>query len=250
MLGNEMISTAERFWSKVRKGEGCWLWQGWIDESGRGRFHLNGITRTAPKAAWLIEKGPIPLGLEVLHSCDTPQCCRLDHLSLGTKFENMQQMAARGRCGIQQHPERYKRERKDTTKYRPVKQSLTPAGIDHRTWTRLATREERELAKWGLSELETQFNKIALVPAPTQRYPSQKIRVIESSNPGWYREFYASHKMVQRKRIIKALVRVAVKGRVRGNGYEKELLGHLKNWNEERVYGQESSFTSIQSSVV
>lgn len=39
----------------------------------------------------------IPTGSQVRHSCDNPECVRIDHLSLGRPIDNTQDMIVRGR---------------------------------------------------------------------------------------------------------------------------------------------------------
>ena len=56
----------------------------------------------AHRYAWIQQRGDIPLGLKVLHSCDNPKCVNINHLSLGTHDENMRQMAERKRTRQQQ----------------------------------------------------------------------------------------------------------------------------------------------------
>jgi hypothetical protein len=41
--------------------------------------------------------GPIPDGMMIRHSCDTPLCCNPGHLSLGTQQDNMNDASLRGR---------------------------------------------------------------------------------------------------------------------------------------------------------
>jgi len=230
------MSDQARFLLNVdRKGDDeCWDWRGGRDPvSGRGKFWMRGKTWTAPRAAWVLFRGEISdETLEVLHSCDRPICCNLKHLRLGTKTENMQDMAKKGRAGIQRHPERYAgcRSRRPDVKYRPVKQSMAPKPIDHRTWTRLATTAERQLARRAVEDLERQHNRIGFVPADDGTH--KKLRVQTESNPDWYREFgkaywRESSFLLKRSRVEKALRRVAEKGRVRGNGYERILLSFL-----------------------
>jgi hypothetical protein len=88
----------ERFWLKVRKGEGCWEWQGARLPHGYGhlsvpdRGHVN-----AHRIAWELTNGEIPDGLWVLHHCDNPPCVRPDHLFLGTAQDNVDDSIRKGR---------------------------------------------------------------------------------------------------------------------------------------------------------
>jgi hypothetical protein len=95
------MSSETRFWSKVSKGDGCWLWQAGTNGVGYGMFYLNA---NQPKAlahrvsySWSL--GPIPDGLFVCHTCDTPSCVRPDHLFVGTNTDNMRDMWRKGRAG-------------------------------------------------------------------------------------------------------------------------------------------------------
>lgn len=117
---------------------------------------------------------------------------------------------------------------KPKKRFRPVLQWKPPAGIDSRTQTRLATPDEQAHALAMLQDLETNFLKIGLAHAPQPSFDGHMIHVLEQQNPAWYRKFVAGRWdrlgcQVKRGRVIGALKRV-VSGRVRGNGYETELL--------------------------
>ena len=87
----------EHFWSKVERGDGCWVWRGWRDRNGYGRFATRRWRGLAHRFAWVAERGPITGGLYVCHHCDNRACVRPDHLYLGDQFDNMRDMVARGR---------------------------------------------------------------------------------------------------------------------------------------------------------
>ena len=107
---------------------------------------------------------------------------------------------------------------------RPILQWSPPAGIDPRTRTRLATQEEVKSARAMLDDLDKNFLKVGLVPAPDQHHSGHMVRAVENKNPEWYSKFFRDRReQVKRHRIIKALKRV-ISGRVRGNGAEIELL--------------------------
>lgn len=126
---------------------------------------------------------------------------------------------------------RRKKNRRRGARYRPVRQRGAPKGIDSRTLTRLATPTEIALAGRAFFELEQNQNRIVLAPAPEPHFDSHKIRVIESRNPKWYIDFGARYWRgrqfnLKRTRVEAALKRVMA-GRVRGNGYEREILEFL-----------------------
>jgi hypothetical protein len=83
----------------IRQGD-CWIWQG----STAGKYGKvwrredQGGTITAHRLSYIHHKGPIPEGMIVMHSCDTPRCVNPDHLSVGTWQDNMHDMAAKGRA--------------------------------------------------------------------------------------------------------------------------------------------------------
>ena len=91
----------DRFWARVEKGDGCWLWKGCKQRSGYGRIASGDpskpIVEGAHRIAYELQCGPIPHGLYVLHHCDVPACCRGSHLFLGTAKDNNADMHAKGR---------------------------------------------------------------------------------------------------------------------------------------------------------
>jgi len=86
-----------RFLAKIDKREdGCWIWTGCL-VAGYGVIAVDGKGMKAHRLAHEIFKGPIPKGYDVRHSCHTRPCCNPEHLSIGTRAENMRDMMEAGR---------------------------------------------------------------------------------------------------------------------------------------------------------
>lgn len=86
-----------RFWSKVSKGDGCWIFRGCRDKWGYAHHGIKGKRRQAHRLAYEFTNGPIPAGQLVLHTCDNPPCCNPTHLFLGTDADNMLDKVRKGR---------------------------------------------------------------------------------------------------------------------------------------------------------
>lgn len=95
------MTPEQRFWPKVEKSDGCWLWTSSTSGRGYGAFWANGGRIRAHRFSWELHNGSIPAGLWVLHHCDTPACVRPEHLFLGDRRANMLDAAKKGRiCTI------------------------------------------------------------------------------------------------------------------------------------------------------
>lgn len=73
---------------------GCWLWEKQVDKDGYGQFRRsrNGPWFKAHRVSFLVFRGSIPDGMNVLHLCDTRCCVNPAHLYLGTQVENVRDM--------------------------------------------------------------------------------------------------------------------------------------------------------------
>lgn len=92
--GNPRIDPMTRY---VVDEEGCWLWQGYVDDKGYGRCWTGG----AHRHFYTKLVGPIPRGLHLDHVCHDPsicvggdackhrRCVNPDHLSPTTPRENV-----------------------------------------------------------------------------------------------------------------------------------------------------------------
>ncbi len=102
-----VLTTQERFWSKVSKTEdGCWSWTG-SKTSGYGDFY-DGVRKvSAHRYSYETLSGPIPEGLVLDHLCRNRACVNPEHLEPVTQQVNILRgtgMAAR-RAAITQCPQ-------------------------------------------------------------------------------------------------------------------------------------------------
>lgn len=86
-----------RLMSKTVDGDGgCWRWCGTIASDGYAVFSIGGVPYTASRVM-LATNGSDPGGLDVMHTCDNPECVNPDHLRIGTHQENMSDKVKKNR---------------------------------------------------------------------------------------------------------------------------------------------------------
>ncbi len=91
-------SDKKRFWSKVSKSDGCWIWIAGKDVDGYGYFKLRGKMFRAHRVSYLIQNGNITKEKPVIrHLCNNPACVNPVHLMDGTGQDNMDDMVKSGR---------------------------------------------------------------------------------------------------------------------------------------------------------
>lgn len=86
-----------RYTVRVDEYGECREWEGSRYASGYGAKWENGKMRRAHRVEWEKHYGPIPEGMWVLHKCDNPPCCNIDHLWLGTRRDNERDKVNKGR---------------------------------------------------------------------------------------------------------------------------------------------------------
>lgn len=77
---------------------GCIEWVGPRNWKGYGTTWFRGGKHGVHRIAWILAHGEIPDGMHVMHACDNPPCCNIDHLSLGTAADNQADKARKGRA--------------------------------------------------------------------------------------------------------------------------------------------------------
>lgn len=87
-------TATDRFRRHYRVDEsGCWLWTGamysYRGQETYGQFWFAGRRITAHRASYLIHKGPVDPALDVMHSCNVKACVNPEHLSQGTRSQNL-----------------------------------------------------------------------------------------------------------------------------------------------------------------
>jgi hypothetical protein len=94
---------------------GCWNWKMSVQSAGYGQVKISGQSWTTHRASWTVHRGPIPFGLDVLHTCDNTRCCNPEHLFLGDQLDNYRDAVAKNRpIGFPRGAQRKNRVRKLT----------------------------------------------------------------------------------------------------------------------------------------
>ncbi len=88
----------DRFWAKVEKSAGCWLWTGSRNKGGYGKLMRQGKTIYAHRYSFEARGITIPAGMQVDHICHNKACVRPDHLRIVTPKQNMENLT-HGRSG-------------------------------------------------------------------------------------------------------------------------------------------------------
>lgn len=66
---------------------GCRIWLGALNKE-HGVIKVGGKQDGVHRVAWELEKGRIPRGMHVMHTCGLAACFNVNHLRLGTRLEN------------------------------------------------------------------------------------------------------------------------------------------------------------------
>ena len=80
-----------RFGEKVKEDpiSGCWLWKGFKDQKGYGKFWFRQRAWWAHRWSYAMFVGSIPEGETIDHECRNPECVRPSHLRPMTRSENV-----------------------------------------------------------------------------------------------------------------------------------------------------------------
>lgn len=92
-----------RFYAKVEKTDGCWLWKGARHRLANGTMTYGtimltkGRTALAHRVSYELANGDLSDDAVLRHTCDNPACVRPDHLVAGTQQDNLADMREKGR---------------------------------------------------------------------------------------------------------------------------------------------------------
>lgn len=84
----------------------CLIWIG-ATAGNYGTITFKGIQWYVHRLMYEGTHGLLPKGINVLHTCDRPLCCNINHLFAGTQADNMKDKQQKGRA-VQQKGEAHK----------------------------------------------------------------------------------------------------------------------------------------------
>jgi hypothetical protein len=105
-MGAKRGPVMERVWAKIDKRgpDECWPWTASLKPHGYAQIRDGGKTLLPHRLVCVQAHGPIPLGGQVMHSCDNRACCNPRHLSIGTASLNAIDCWNKGRGFKPPHP--------------------------------------------------------------------------------------------------------------------------------------------------
>lgn len=68
-----------------------------VDGDGYTRVRYKEKHERLFRVIYMQKHGDIPKGMVIRHKCDNPYCCNIDHLEIGTPWDNVHDMIDRGR---------------------------------------------------------------------------------------------------------------------------------------------------------
>lgn len=107
-----------RFWAKVQKSDGCWLWTRAKIAAGYGAFRANGELYYAHRYSYELHHGAIPPGETIDHACHVRACVNPAHIRLASYSQQNENRPYANRTG-----------------YRGVFQNRSGRGQLINTWT-------------------------------------------------------------------------------------------------------------------
>jgi hypothetical protein len=133
---------ARRFWGKVEKTDGCWLWTAGVRRNhdqcnAYGQFFFDGRNVSAHRMSLMLAGVVLGEHDVVAHRCDNPRCVNPDHLFVTTNQGNTADREAKGRGA--------KRERNGNA-------SLSDADVERiREAALFGARRSDLVSVWGIS---------------------------------------------------------------------------------------------------
>ena len=94
------MTPQQKFWTKVNRTPNhnqCWEWTGAKNNKNYGTLQTNKQKWLAHRYSYTINKGPIPTGYYITHTCDNPPCVNPNHLTAGTPKTNARDMTNKHR---------------------------------------------------------------------------------------------------------------------------------------------------------
>lgn len=75
---------------KIKAGDGCWNWYGYLNIREYGQLTFQGKSKFAHRIMYELLVGPIPEGLTLDHLCRNTRCVKPNHLEPVTNKVNIQ----------------------------------------------------------------------------------------------------------------------------------------------------------------